>query len=219
VKAIILCAGMSTRMQGYTDMPKCLLPVAGKPIVRHWIDRLWEVDDTMDIIVNVHYQPGMMFEELYGSGVELMGEKELLGSAGTLYASREWIGKERFIVIYGDVWTDIDLVEFIEYRDVYKMTVAVDEREDLTGCGIAQIANGVMVGFAEKPEIPKGTHSFSGLITGEGEALNTLSPRMFDIGRDWLPHLAHMANVYVIESGVRDIGTPEQYEQLLEETG
>lgn len=64
--AIVLAAGLATRMRPITDtMPKALIPVAGKPIIDHAIDRLVAIG-VKRIVVNLHYRGDMIARHLEG---------------------------------------------------------------------------------------------------------------------------------------------------------
>src|SRR4051812_17352211 len=94
-KAIILAAGLGTRLRPLTDvLPKCLVPIAGRPLLDYWVDRL-SAAGVEEARVNTHSHPGQV--KAFVEGVNRSGrlrlsesfEPELLGSAGTIAANAD----------------------------------------------------------------------------------------------------------------------------------
>lgn len=119
MKSILLCAGRGTRLGELTrDRPKALLDVGGKPLIAHSLDWLAR-EGVTDVLINLHYLPGMIPSVVgdggaFGLRVNYSVEDELLGTAGTVRAARDWIGREDVLVVYGDVLTDQPLADMWE---------------------------------------------------------------------------------------------------------
>ena len=86
---VIMCGGMGTRLKPQTEnCPKPLLPVAGKPILEHIIERAKNQGFTKFVLA-IHYL-GSMIEDYFGDGTSLgievkyLREDEALGTAGAL---------------------------------------------------------------------------------------------------------------------------------------
>ena len=55
MKALLLAAGLGTRLKPLTDIwPKCLMPIKGRPLLEYWLDTLQKLSIN-DVIVNTHY--------------------------------------------------------------------------------------------------------------------------------------------------------------------
>ena len=55
MKAILLCAGKGLRLRPYTNnIPKCLMPIKGKPLLEIWLEKLFSAGIT-NILINAHY--------------------------------------------------------------------------------------------------------------------------------------------------------------------
>ncbi|MEW8505671.1 MAG: N-acetylmuramate alpha-1-phosphate uridylyltransferase MurU [Candidatus Thiodiazotropha sp.] len=113
MKAMILAAGRGERMRPLTDkLPKPLLPVAGKPLIVHQIERLAEAGFN-ELVIN-HAHLGEMIEAALGDGaawgVELRysAEGAALETGGGIYHALPLLGDEPFLVVNGDIWCDID---------------------------------------------------------------------------------------------------------------
>jgi len=113
VRAIILAAGLGTRMRPLTDsLPKPLLKVGGKALIEYHIVNLARVGIT-DIVIN-HFYLGATLEAALGDGgdygvnIQYSRESERLETAGGIIKALPMLGDESFAVISGDVYTDYD---------------------------------------------------------------------------------------------------------------
>jgi len=135
-KAMILAAGLGTRLKPFTDhKPKALLEWEGKPLLEHIILKLKSSGFT-SIIINVHHHAGMIMDfvkqgDYFGIGIEFSHEKDVLLDTGGGIANASWFfGEEPFLVYNVDILSDIDLRAM--YEDHLKSgtlaTLAVKER-------------------------------------------------------------------------------------------
>ncbi|WP_251977869.1 N-acetylmuramate alpha-1-phosphate uridylyltransferase MurU [Salinicola avicenniae] len=114
MKAMILAAGLGTRMRPLTDhCPKPLLPVAGKPLIVHHLERL-AAAGFRDIVINVSYRAEQIIEALgdggrYGVSLTFSLEETPLETAGGLRHALDQLGDSPFALVNGDVWTDFPL--------------------------------------------------------------------------------------------------------------
>jgi len=100
----VLAAGRGERLRPLTDTtPKALLPVRGKPLVDHAIERLRL--KVAEIAVNAHWLHEQLEEHLRDRDVHVSVEQpEALGTAGALGNLRDWIGGRNVIVTNADAW-------------------------------------------------------------------------------------------------------------------
>ncbi|MDX1518942.1 MAG: nucleotidyltransferase family protein [Gammaproteobacteria bacterium] len=114
MRAMILAAGRGERMRPLTDhTPKPLLEVAGKPLIVHHLERLQRAGIT-EVLVN-HGRLGEQIEQRLGDGREYgvriryspEGE-EPLETGGGIFKALPWLGKQTFLAINADIWTDFD---------------------------------------------------------------------------------------------------------------
>ncbi|MCU7921358.1 MAG: nucleotidyltransferase family protein [Candidatus Thiodiazotropha sp. (ex Dulcina madagascariensis)] len=113
MKAMILAAGRGERMRPLTDMlPKSLLPVAGKPLIVHHIERLVAAG-IRQLVIN-HSHLGEMIEAQLGAGgawgvdIRYSPERTALETGGGILRALPLLGEKPFLAINGDVWSDID---------------------------------------------------------------------------------------------------------------
>jgi NDP-sugar pyrophosphorylase family protein len=218
--ALLLAGGLGTRLRPLTDrLPKCLVPVGGRPLLEHWRDAI-AAAGVATVRINTHHLPdavrawireangrsGPRFEERF--------EPELLGSAGTLAANRDLAdGCDEVIVIYADNLSTVDLAAAMAFHRGHPdpFTMLLFRCEEPRRCGIAELADdGRIVGFAEKPEHPASDLANAGVYVIDAPLYRELADRRaFDIAFDLLPTLSGRMRGFVHRGYHRDIGTPE----------
>lgn len=233
MKAFLLAAGCGTRLRPLTlRVPKCLVPIAGRPLLDWWFDLL-VAHGVTDVLINSHYLHEQLVEHIdryHGPlAIQLVHEPTLLGSAGTLSANRSFIDRdEDFLILYADNLTNVDLSHLIEThrRSDHRATLGLFHAPRPHECGIVQLdERNTIVEFAEKPQQPRGDLAFAGLIAASPALLDELPPRVpCDLGREVLPQLVGRLGGWKLDGYLRDIGTPESYvaaqhEALLLTTG
>ena len=121
MKAVIMAGGEGTRLRPQTsNLPKPMLPLVGRPMMEHIVSLLRRHGIT-DIVVTVAFLPNAI-RSYFGNGSELgvrmvyATEETPLGTAGSVRNARDEL-TERFLVISGDVLTDINLTSMIEFHE------------------------------------------------------------------------------------------------------
>jgi mannose-1-phosphate guanylyltransferase len=221
VKALVLAAGIGSRLGKITQRtPKCMLPVAGRPLLDYWMEALAKVGVTQ-AYVNTHHLAEQVrpYLESNPHGIEIIEgfEPELLGSAGTLAKARNFLSSdERFLIIYADNYGEVDLSRMIAFHDERRLPplVALAYHTPYPNrCGIFELdADGCVVGFEEKPQRPKGDVANTGIHVATRELFDFVPNHLpADIGSHVLPKLVGRMYAYITDEYIRDIGTPESY--------
>lgn len=114
MKAMILAAGRGERMRPLTDhRPKPLLVAGGKPLIRHHIEQL-AAAGIRELVIN-HAHLGAQIEAALGDGsgfgveIRYSPEEQALETGGGIFRALPLLGPEPFLVVNGDVWTDVEL--------------------------------------------------------------------------------------------------------------
>jgi NDP-sugar pyrophosphorylase family protein len=135
MKAMILAAGLGTRLRPLTDtIPKPLLPVGGLPLIV-WNLLLLRAGGIREVIINLHYL-GSMIEETLGDGspwdmrITYSHEAELLGTGGGLKAAEWFFDGQPFLVMNGDTLIDLDLQAFLDFHDLQGGVATLVLRDD-----------------------------------------------------------------------------------------
>ncbi len=106
-QAVILCAGLGTRLRPYTDLiPKPMVPVAGKPLLEHTVLFLKEQGVT-DFLINIHYLPEKITSYFgdgsrFGVRIRYSDETAMLMNTGGALKKMESMLDDTFLFMYGD---------------------------------------------------------------------------------------------------------------------
>ncbi len=162
---MVLAAGLGTRLRPLTeDKPKCLVPLAGRPLIGWTLEWLRRAGVT-ECVINLHYLPEKVQQFVgdgsgYGLRVTYSYEPELLGTAGAVNKVASFFDTP-FYVIYSDNFSqwDIRKLKFEYERNNSIGTVAVHWREDVTQSGMVEFdQNNRILRLVEKPK-PEGVTS------------------------------------------------------------
>jgi mannose-1-phosphate guanylyltransferase len=221
MKAFLLAAGLGKRLRPLTsDRPKCLVPIAGKPLLHYWLS-LCRRCGVRDLLVNVHHQADMVQQYLRGLNdqsveITVFPERRLLGSGGTVAANASFVrGQRDFFVLYADNLTNIDLNALLRFHRSHDgmATMGLFRTPAPEQCGIVELdASGVVTSFQEKPARPRSDLANAGVMVFDPEVFSHMpGEEVFDLGHDVLPGLAGRMHGYVIQEYLQDIGTIEKY--------
>jgi len=131
MKAMILAAGLGTRMRPLTDhCPKPLLPVAGRPLIVHHLARL-RAAGIHEVVINVSYRAEQIIAALgdgreYGVRIAWSREATPLETGGGIRQALALLGKAPFLLVNGDVWCDLDPTALAPLGDDLARLVLVD---------------------------------------------------------------------------------------------
>jgi dTDP-glucose pyrophosphorylase/CBS domain-containing protein len=175
---VIMAGGEGARLRPHTEnCPKPLLVVGDKPMLEHIIIGA-KSEGFQSFILAVHYLGGMI-EEYFGDGsrwdvqIDYLREETPLGTAGaiSLLSPRP---EEPFVVSNGDVLTDINYGEMLDFHCRYEAsaTMAVRMHEWQHPFGVVRTKGVNIIGFEEKPIVRN--HINAGVYVLEPEVLDIL---------------------------------------------
>lgn len=223
---VIMAGGKGTRLLPHTqDCPKPLLPVNGKPMLEHILERA-RSQGFHQFIIAIHYL-GHMIEEYFGNGerwnveIEYLREHSPMGTAGAV-GLLDPRPEEAFVVTNGDVLTDIHYAELLDFHvhNGAAATMAVRLHEWQHPFGVVRTRGVEIIGFEEKPisrsHINAGIYALDpevldALPSGEGCDMPTLFCR--------LQERSARTIVYPMHEPWLDVGRPGDYEAANGVTG
>ena len=159
MKAVVLAGGKGTRLRPLTfSIPKPLLPVAEKPILEIILNNLKKFGVT-EVIISVGYQ-GELIKAFcsdggkFGLSIKYIDEEKPLGTAGPLSLMRDCFNEgEEFILMNGDIFTQLDFSKMIDYhkKGKYCVTVGFRTYEHKLPFGVLELVGDKLCGIVEKP--------------------------------------------------------------------
>jgi dTDP-glucose pyrophosphorylase len=217
---VIMAGGEGTRLRPYTEnCPKPLLPVTGKPMLEHIIDRA-KLEGFNHFVLAIHYL-GHMIEAHFGNGerlgvqIDYLREESPLGTAGALGLLNP-LPDAPFVVTNGDVITDIHYGELLDFhfRHAAAATMALRVHEWQHPFGVVQTQGVEIIGFEEKP-IAR-SHINAGVYALDPAALSVLTtdahcdmPTLFER----LHAMSQRTVAYPMHEPWLDVGRPDDLKQ------
>lgn len=223
MKAFLLAAGLGSRLRPITDtIPKCLVAVAGRPMLDWWMD-LFVRHGVTEVLINTNYLHEQVLEYITAhnlSGakpkINMVYEAELLGSGGTVQANKEFVSDEElFFICYADNITNMDLTALKIFHKQHDgvLSMALFNAPNPKECGIATIdGNHCIRSFIEKPTRPESNLANAGIYVANKTLFLFLPKDGFcDFGKDVLPRLIDRMYGWETNDYILDVGTIKNY--------
>ena len=143
-QAIILCAGMGSRMGHLTaEVPKPMVKIDGKTLIEHHLDYL-NKNKLYKLVINTFYKSEILERFILSLPISrkfeiyFSREKELLGTAGGVKNALKFLGKEPFFIINNDsIFTDekpaLKLLELSWKPEIMPMLLLLTRKENAFG--------------------------------------------------------------------------------------
>lgn len=165
MRALLLAAGLGIRLKPLTNyLPKCLVPIHGRPLLDYWLEILVS-HGVSEIVINTHYLSPLVEDYIgrssWADKVVLVHEDSLLGTGGTILATRHFFRDEPFLVAHADNLTIFDPLTFFKHHRERPpkavFTMMIFKTPHPKSCGIVNLDDqGLVTSFHEKVETPPG---------------------------------------------------------------
>lgn len=228
MKAVVLVGGKAIRLEPLTsNIPKALVPVLNIPFLEHVIRHL--VRHRVDEIILAQGHMAKSIEDYLGNGnrfgvrLSYVTEDIPLGTAGAIKNTEKYLDDDTFLVLNGDIFTDLDLTAMVEFHRRKKalVSIALTAVDDPTAYGLIETGAGSRVTrFLEKPgpeEVTTNMINAGSYVLEPGVLDRIAAQKPVSIERETFPQLlASGEPVYAYPSTAywMDSGTPEKYLQL-----
>ena len=230
MKALILSAGLGTRLRPYTEhTPKPLFTICGRPLLDITITKLIEAG-CESIMINTHHLhaqiEAFVAQQTYAIPIETRYEPRILGTGGAIINVKDFWNDHPFMVINADIFTTIDLRAVYDYHRQHGHPVTLVLTDDPEFNSVITDANGFVAKFhqsanaADRPS--ESALTFTGIQVLDPEILKFIAPEMPASSIDaYTRMLAKGKNIKAYISpntDWTDIGTPERYKLAALET-
>jgi mannose-1-phosphate guanylyltransferase len=227
MQAVVLVGGFGTRLRPLTNTrPKQMLPIVNRPMVEHVVGHLARHGVTR-VVLALGYRPDA-FVDAYPDGrcggvpLHYAVEPEPLDTAGAIrFAALDGGVEGRFVVVNGDVLTDLDLGRVLALHEDRgaEATITLHRVADPSRYGVVPTdAHGRVEAFVEKPppgEAPTNLIN-AGTYVLEASVLDRIDGgRRVSIEREVFPAMVADGTVYAVDGETYwiDTGTPAEYVQ------
>lgn len=227
MKGLILCAGKGTRLYPFSlSIPKVLLPVANKPIVHYSIEKLVELNiREIGIVIDPRYQP--LFARQVGSGerwnarITYIYQTDANGIADAVKQAAGFIADDPFLLLLGDnvIEQSLACLQNSVQHQRHDAAILLGRVATPRDYGIAEIADGRIVGLEEKPVHPKsnlavlGAYAFRrpifqavGQIPPSGRGEYEITDAI-----QWMIRQGYSIDHWMTEKRFSDVGKPERW--------
>ena len=226
--AVVLVGGFGTRLQPLTlTAPKQMLPVVDRPMIEHVLAGLARhgVDGA---VLSLGYRDDV-FRTAYPDGscagvdLQYAVEPEPLDTAGAIRFAADAAGiDETFIVVNGDVLTDVDLTEIWNRHHGVgaEATISLTPVDDPSRYGVVPTDDaGRVLGFVEKPPIGEAPTNWinAGTYVMDPNVLDRIdTDRRVSVEREIFPAIVTDGGLWAVKSDAYwvDAGTPRTYLQV-----
>ena len=231
MKAVVMAGGFGTRIQPLTNaVPKPMLPILNKPMMEDVIVRLKKIG-VKDFIVLLYFKPEVI-QNYFGDGsdfginIDYIIPDDDYGTAGAVKKAQDLIGKDRFIIVSGDLITDFDFQKILDSHgeNKAKVTITLTSVSDPLQFGVVITdKKGRIQRFLEKPswgEVFSDTIN-TGIYVMESEILDYIPENTnFDFSKDLFPKLMEeQVTLWGCDAKGywRDVGNPNSYREVMED--
>lgn len=234
-QAIILAGGMGTRLRARLgDLPKPMIPFAGRPLLEYHIE-LCRKHGFTDILIFSCYRADII-EAHFGDGskfgvrIRHVVEREPLGTAGAVLDGFDLLA-DQFAVLYGDTMLNLDLTRLRQAHEKANAaaSLVLHPNDHPLDSDLVEVDDADRVtAFHNRPH-PAGVWRQNlvnaGLYILQKSALEPFrnwrskpdAPKLLDFGKDLFPAmLRNGARLlgYNTPEFIKDIGTPERYDKI-----
>jgi histidinol-phosphate phosphatase family protein len=230
---IILAGGAGTRLrERLGDLPKPMIPVAGKPLLEHQVE-LARQHGFDDLIFFTHYRADLIQDyfgngEKFGVRIRHVLETEPLGTAGAVLAGFDALA-DRFAVMYGDTMVNVDLQRLWQAHSAANAdaTLLLHPNDHPFDSDLVELDDASrVVAFHNRPhpaDVWRQNLVNAGLYVLEKSALAAFKDRMtnastiLDFGKNLFPEMLGQKKIllgYNSPEFIKDIGTPERYDRI-----
>ncbi|MEK7161084.1 MAG: sugar phosphate nucleotidyltransferase [Patescibacteria group bacterium] len=229
LKVLILAGGKPVFFESEKKaLPKAMVKIAGKPLLEQTLHRLKAAKLT-EVYISIG-EGGEIIEDYFGDGRQwginityVRQNKNNLGNAQPVLQAKEFLNNS-FLLLYGDVLSDVDYGDFVEFHRAQKTavcTMALTSTESVDMWGLARLQWNKIVEFEEKPKNPK---TFSRLVNAglyllEPEIFKYIDAKSVKLESNVFPRLAEEGKLfgYPYEGLWLDISSSAAYKQAVKE--
>ncbi len=219
MKVFMLAAGLGTRMRPLTnDLPKPLIPINGKPLIVHSLEKLRDAGFS-EFVINCHWHADKLQNEL-GNGEQLgitiqwSYEPDLLNTAGGLLHAEKLIGEQPFLLHNSDIWCDYPFEQLRQLDKKNKSHLILVPNPEHNPNGDFGVIDGMLA--LKSSQLESYTYSGISVLTIDSIKQYPKCRAVFPLVEVWNYHLENTSSISaeIYCGNWSDIGTIERWKHL-----
>lgn len=215
-EAVILAGGQGTRLKSVTgELPKPMVEVGGVPFLYRLMQRL-EGQGCSRIVLSLCYRADYIVEQVcinkpVSIPIDFVIETIPLGTGGAIKLAADVIKADRFLVLNGDTFSDIDYGALMDYAHQADLVICGVHIDDVSRYGTLEIANdNSVLSMNEKGR------SGPGIINSGTYVISTADMKAFDatnfsFEQEFIQSYKRRFKAFISNGYFIDIGIPEDY--------
>ena len=219
MRALLLAAGLGTRLRPLTDStPKCLVPIKRKPLLDIWCEELLSAG-VSKLLINLHYKSELVQDHVsrskFADKIETVFEANLLGTAGTLIANRNFFNSEDGILLHADNYCEAEIEKVVDAHESRpencELTMLGFRTTTPETCGILEVGQDrILEKMYEKSKENHGNLANAAFYILSKDLIKDLKSEK-DFSTEVIPQYFGKTLVVETDRTFIDIGTPESY--------
>ncbi len=175
------------------------MPIGNRPLLEYWLETLFSAG-VREVLINLHHHSEIVREFLdrprFEGWVESVLESDLLGTAGTIRANRDYFQSSTVLLVHADNWCQCNFSKFLSYHRQHRpkhcpITMMTFESPTPETCGIVETdIEGIVFDFHEKTNNPPGKEANGAVYLLEPEVIEWIGncTDIVDFSTEVLPH-------------------------------
>ncbi|CDT93205.1 HddC [Vibrio coralliirubri] len=218
---VILAGGLGTRLKKISgEIPKPMVDISGQPFLYRLMKYL-EKQGVKRIILSLSYRADYIIERVTSDipvncKVDFVIESEPLGTGGAIKLATNKVETEKFIVLNGDTYCELDYNAFIKFSQNSQLLISGVEVEDVSRYGSLQLdQDNNVLAMIEKGRSGSGIIN-SGIYILDKNIIESFPEEKFSFETEFIPMFEGIFKAYTSKPYFIDIGIPEDYHQACE---
>ena len=163
MKAILMAAGMGTRIATKTNEPKCLLNIGNGPLIRHTVELL--LNNQIEVYICLGFKGHLIREALCGYPITFYENPfyKVTNSIASLWFSREQLDETQDLLLANaDVFWQQDILDLL-LADDHKILLLADSSRRLSGDYFFHCENGILTDYGKDMPEAERTSEYVGI--------------------------------------------------------
>lgn len=215
-EAVILAGGKGTRLSTILqDIPKPMAPVNGKPFLEYLISNLYD-HGIRHFILSVGYIHQNIIDcfgnKFRDANITYVIENEALGTGGAIKLAAKYTKNDKFWILNGDTYVDIELDEFFIKNKHLQMSIGLIKMKNFDRFGVVETGDTFITGFREKKYTEVGYINAGIYLMSQSFIENYFpSTKVFSFEKEVLEKKIINIGFHKSDAQFIDIGVPEDY--------